>query len=118
MDDDKRKEEERRKKKEEERRKEQQRSKMRMSQELEHRRKYRSLHDKHKDRRKKDCMIGMPFIIAFHGDPAQNFFCNDVHSYELIHENGNDKALARLERYMSHHVVTMQNKVLIFEAGP
>lgn len=110
-DDDRKKEEERRKKREKER----QQSRLRATQELTHRRKYRSLHDKHKDRRKKDCMIGMPFVIAYQGDPAQNFFCNDIHTYDLIF---GEKNFARLERYLAHHVVTMHEKVLIFEAGP
>lgn len=120
-DEEKRREE--RKKKEEKRKTELQRSREHQRQELLHKRKFRTLHDKHRDRRKKDCMIGLPFVIAFQGDPAQNFFCNDIHSYELIHDEVGrtdslrDKAFYRLIRYMDHHVVTMHAKVLIYKAG-
>lgn len=119
-DDDRRKDEERKKKKEEERRKSILRSREHQNQELVHRRKMRSLHDKNRDRRKKDCMIGMPFIIAYQGDPAQNFFCNDVihngvHDYDLIF---GEKNFARLDRYLAHHVVTLHARVLIYKAGP
>lgn len=83
-----------------------------------------SLHLKHKERRKKDNMIGLPFIIAFQGDPARPFYCNDVmdkgiHTYELIHKDGSwDKAFARLKTYLAHHVVSMTAKILIYKAGP
>ncbi len=66
-------------------------------------------------------MIGLPFIIAFQGDPAQNFYCNDVRDcdgtpiYELIKK---EKNMARLERYLAHHVVSIHAKVLIYKAGP
>jgi hypothetical protein len=117
-DDDRRKEEERKKKKEEERRKLILRIRERQAQELIHSKKHRTLHDKNRDRRKKDCMIGMPFIIAYQGDPAQNFFCNDVihdgvHDYDLIFGERN---FARLERYLARHVVTLHARVLIYKA--
>lgn len=84
--------------------------------------KRRSLHDKHKERRKKDCMIGMPFIIAFQGDPAQKFYCNDIpNSFELIPRTSRFPMhiypLARLKQYMKHHVVHIAKKVLIWKAG-
>ena len=95
------------------------REKLRQTQELVNRRKLRTLHDRHRDRRKKDCMLGMPFIIAFQGDPARPFYCNDVRNiygepnYELIREEG---PLVRLKRYLSHHVVSLHTKVLIWKA--
>jgi len=119
MPDKKREEEERRrKKKEEERRK--QLSRSRQNQELIFKRRYRTIHDRNRRRRKRDCALGMPFILAFQGDPARPFYCNDVRDgrepiYELIKsENG---TLSRLRRYMLHHVVQMQAKVLIYKAA-
>jgi len=84
--------------------------------------KRRSLHKKHKDRRKKDCMIGLPFIIAFHGDPSQLFYCADYPtSYELIPRTNKypweyNSPLERLKRYMEHHVTQIHDKVLIYKA--
>lgn len=115
---DRREEEER--KKREEKRKAELRARMLARQEQIHAHKRRSLHDKHKERRKKDCMIGLPFITAFQGDPAMPFYCNDVRDYdgtpvyELIYS---ERKLARLARYLNHHVVTMHAKVLIYKAG-
>jgi len=115
-------EEKRRRKKQEEERK-------RREAELKQKQKKRlSLHQKHKDRRRKDNMIGLPFIIAYQGDPARGFYCNDVkvfgvHNYELIHDNKQDnllirdKAFQRLRRYLSHKVMSMQAKILIWNAG-
>jgi hypothetical protein len=66
-------------------------------------------------------MLHMPFIIAFQGDPAMPFYCNDVRDcdgtpiYELIKGERN---LARLKRYMAHHVTSIYAKVLIYKAGP
>lgn len=107
-------EERKRRKREEERKKELQ--KLRQLQ------KRRSLHDKHKRRRKKDCMIGLPFIVAFQGDPAQLFYCNDIpRTFELIPRTSNYPrhmySLARLKQYMKHHVVHIAKKVLIYKAG-
>lgn len=86
------------------------------------RKKRRSLHDKHKNRRKKDCMIGMPFIIAFTGDPSQLFYCDDFpKTYELIPRTEKyptyGKYFARLIRYLAHWVTQIHNKVLIYKAG-
>lgn len=109
-----------RRKDEERKKKDREREKLRQTQELIHRRKLRTLHDRHRDRRKKDCMLGMPFIIAFQGDPARPFYCNDVHDiygepiYELIREEG---PFVRLKRYMNHHVVSLHAKVLIYKAA-
>jgi len=91
----------------------------RTNQKLDYKHKYRSLHDKHRDRRKRDCMIGLPFIVAFQGDPARPFYCNDVRvdgepTYELIKE---EKQLARLARYLEHHVVSLHAKILIYKAS-
>jgi hypothetical protein len=82
---------------------------------------------KKEQRRKKDCSIGMPFIIAFQGDPARKFYCNDVRDngepvYELIHAQSErmgymEKKFARLRRYLHNHVVSMNAKVLIYKAG-
>lgn len=82
----------------------------------------RSLHKKHKQRRKKDCMIGMPFIIAFTGDPMQLFYCADYPtSFELIPRTGRypwySGPFARLIQYLSHWVTQIHNKVLIWKAG-
>jgi len=82
--------------------------------------KRRSLHRKHRDRRKRDCMIMMPFIVAFQGDPARPFYCNDVRDYhnepiyELIRA---ERPFARLERYLGHHIVSIHAKVLVYKAG-
>lgn len=81
-----------------------------------------SLHDKHKDRRKKDCILGMPFIIAFQGDPTKTYYCADYpSSFELIPRT--DKypkysgPFKRLKTYLDHHVTQIHNKVLIYKAG-
>jgi hypothetical protein len=125
MDDDDR----RRRKKDEERRKKEQRERQRSHLmqvlRLRERSRRRTLHDKHRDRRKKDCMMGIPFILAFQGDPAREFYCNDQHGYELIHAHTmtiwgisrTENALERLERYMEKHVVWMGHKVYIYQAG-
>jgi hypothetical protein len=82
--------------------------------------KKKNLHDKHKERRKHDCMIFLPFIVAYQGDPAQNFYCNDIRdghnnaTYELIRHEG---PFVRLKRYMKHHVLNISKKVLIWKAG-
>lgn len=107
-------EERKRRKREEERKKQ--------LQKLRQLHKRRSLHDKHKERRKKDCMIGMPFIIAFQGDPTQLFYCNDFpKTWELIPRTNvfpkYMKPLERLKQYMRHHVVHIAKKVLIYKAG-
>ena len=86
-------------------------------------RKKRSLHAKHKKHRKKDCIMGMPFIIAFHGDPAQLYYCADIpKTYELIPRTVKypwqyNSSLARLKRYMEHYVTQISGKILIFKAG-
>jgi hypothetical protein len=86
------------------------------------RKKRRSLHDKHKRRRKKDCVLGMPFIIAFHGDPTKTYYCADYpSSFELIPRTNKypnySGPFARLKRYMQHHVTQIHDKVLIYKAG-
>lgn len=106
-----------RKKKEEERKKQEQKR----IQELRLKRRMRSLHDKHRERRKKDCILGMPFIMAFQGDPAGLFYCNDIpDTFELIPRTGNYKGntpLERLKTYIRHHVVQIAKKVLIYKAS-
>ena len=86
------------------------------------RKKRRSLHIKHKKRRKKDCMVGVPFVIAFHGDPARLFYCADYPvSYELIPRTSVYPAymrpFERLGTFGMHHVTQIHGKILIFEAG-
>jgi len=86
------------------------------------RRKQRSLHDKHKERRKKDCMIGMPFIIAFQGDPSGTYYCADYPtSFELIARTSQYPQrmgpFARLKQYLSHHVTQIHAKILIYKAA-
>ena len=111
-------EERRRRKKREEERK---RQMLKQHQELREVHKRRSLHDKHRERRKRDCMIGMPFVIAFHGDPAGKFYCNDYpDTFELIPRTSRfpkyEKPLARLARYQKHHVTSIHRKILIYKA--
>lgn len=95
----------------------------RTAQRQKHKRKRRSLHKKHKDRRKKDCILGMPFIIAFEGDPARLFYCADIpKTYELVPRTSMypwivEGPLERLKRYLDHHVTQMHSKVLIYKAG-
>jgi len=109
-------EERKRKKHEEERKKQLQLQALRKLQ------KRRSLHDKHKERRKRDCMIGMPFIIAFTGDPAGLFYCADIpQTFELIPRTSNFpnrwmQPFARLKQYLWHHVTCIAKKILIYKA--
>lgn len=83
-------------------------------------RKKRSLHNKHRRRRKKDCMIGMPFVVAYNGDPAMGnyFFCNDIRGYKLIGYSWN-KPFHRLHKYLMKPIMTMfqvDGKILVKEA--
>lgn len=78
--------------------------------------------ERRRRRRKKDCMIGLPFIVAFQGDPARLFYCNDIPKYyELIPRTNKYpniiSPLVRLMRYMKHHVVWMHTKILIWKAA-
>ena len=91
----------------------------------------RTLHEKHKERRKKDCMLTMPFILAFMGDPTREFYCADFpETYEIIPKTdiynrkshpwmGNEKQgdFFRLGRYMDHKVDSILGKILIYDAG-
>jgi len=74
----------------------------------------RRLHTKHKNRRKKDCMIGMPFIIGYQGDPARGYYfrCNDMqrmyknrldYHYHLINPL-TEKPFSRLKRYQKKRI--------------
>jgi len=85
-------------------------------------RKQRSLHDKHRMRRKKDLMVGMPFIIGYQGDPAMGnrFYCNDIRSFKLIVPNKFDKPFARLYRYQMKAIASIlmfDMKILVKEAS-
>jgi len=86
-------------------------------------RKQRSLHKKHRDRRKKDCILGMPFIMAFVGDPARLFYCADIpKTFELIPRTSMypwlyTSPFERLQMYLNHHVTQMHGKVLIYKAA-
>jgi hypothetical protein len=67
-------------------------------------------------------MIGLPFIIAFQGDPAQTYYCADRPTdWELIPRTDmfpkNMTPLARLKMYMWHHVTSLARKVLIYKAA-
>ena len=68
-------------------------------------------------------MIGLPFIVAFQGDPAQLYYCADIpKTYELIPRTDKypweyNTPLARLKTYMEHHVTQIHGKVLIYKAG-
>lgn len=87
------------------------------------RKKRRSLLERCRRRRKRDCMIGLPFIIGFAGDPAQLYYCADfTTSYELIPRTQRypwdyETPFARLKRYTAHHITQIHNKVLIYKAG-
>lgn len=96
------------------------RSKQRQKQKQRDARKKRSLHDKHKRRRKKDMMIGIPFLVAYNGDPAMGnyLFCDQVRSYKLINYGWN-KPFARLHKYLMKPIKSMflvANKILVKEA--
>jgi hypothetical protein len=119
---DRREEEERRKKRrEEERRKQLMRSREQQRQSLLQRNRMHQLYERERRRRKKDCMIGMPFIIAFQGDPTRLYYCNDLPDhYELIPRTPNyhgSTPFMRLLTYQLNHVVTMNGKVLIYKAA-
>lgn len=80
----------------------------------------RSLHDKYRRRRKRDVMVGMPFSIAYVGDPAMGsrFYCNDMHSFKLIGPSG-WKPFVRLHSYQMKPIVSMflvDSKILVKEA--
>jgi len=85
-------------------------------------RKRRSIHAKHKKRRKKDIIMGLPFIIGFGGDPARHFWCADYpHSWELVPKyywKNRDRPFSRLRYYQKHHItnIAYQGKVLIYKA--
>lgn len=106
---------------EERKKRERERERLRQFLEQKQRRKYRSLHDKHK-RRRRDCTLGMPFIIAFQGDPSQLYYCNDIPKYfELIPRTekypDHEHPFSRLKRYMRHHIVNIAKKVLVYKAA-
>lgn len=116
---DRKKDEERKRNK---RRKEQERRRQYQRQEQRHSRLMRFFRDKRRNRRKKDCMLGLPFIIGFQGDPTRLFYCNDIpKSYELIPRTAKypnwEGPLARLKRYLRHFVIKMHGKVLIWKAA-
>jgi len=99
-----------------------QKDRKRIKQRLLMKKKRRSLHDKRKERIRKDCILGMPFIIAFQGDPSKMYYCADFpRSYELIPRTNKypryNDPLARLKQYMHHHVTQIHAKVLIYKAG-
>lgn len=99
-----------RKRKQKERRKQIQRLKKRR----------RSLHDKHKRRRKKDMMIGMPFVVAYQGDPAMGpyLYCDQVRTFKLI-SPPSEKPFARLYRYQMKPIKSIFlviGKILVKEA--
>lgn len=88
--------------------------------------KKRSLHRKHKDRRKKDVVPNLPFIIGFQGDPAMDFRCEDVHGdsgnqlhiYRLNPIYGENRGLRRLSTYFSKKITRLHmGQVLIYKAG-
>jgi len=89
--------------------------------------KKRSLHKKSKDRRKKDVMPNLPFIIAFQGDPSVDFRCEDMHDYRregyhyytLTGMRGGENGLRRLARYKTHKITRFHmGQVLVYKAGP
>jgi len=98
-----------------------QKDKQKQRQRQEERKKKRSLHDKHRERRKKDMMIGMPFIIGYQGDPAMGMaymYCDQVHSFKLI-ASRREKVFARLKRYQKKAIKSMfklEGKILVKEA--
>jgi len=95
-------------------------SKLRRIQKQRNTKRRRSLHDKHRKRRKKDLMIGMPFIVGYQGDPAMGsrFFCNDVRGYQLIAPKGY-KPFERLHKYLMKAISSIFKidfKILVKEA--
>jgi hypothetical protein len=105
--------------KEEERKKQLERMRTHQTQSIIEQRKRNQWRDWKRERRKKDCTLGLPFVVAFQGDPAQTFFCADYPtSYELIPRTGKyNGGLERLAQYMRHHVTCLHRKVLIYKAG-
>jgi hypothetical protein len=98
--------------------KEREREKQRQKQREEQRK--RSLHRKHHDRRKKDMIEGMPFIVGFQGDPAMGgfMFCDQIHTFKLIAPH-KLKPFSRLKTYQKKPIKSifrMEGKVLIKEA--
>jgi len=84
------------------------------------RKKRRSLHDKHRRRRKKDLMPNIPFLVAYQGDPAMGayYYCNDVHGYQLI--GATRRPFERLQRYLMKGIASifkLDGKILVKEAG-
>lgn len=78
-------------------------------------RKQKQRREKKKERRKKDTTQGMPFIIAYQGDPARNYRCGQAPSFRLYYEliNASPERLLRnphlhgfdlLSRYKKHPV--------------
>lgn len=62
-------------------------SAQRQQEEQQKRRKKQTLHRKHKERRAKDIMTGIPFVMGFLGDPALRWRCAQSHYrtyYDLI----------------------------------
>lgn len=110
-------------KKKDRKRKQRQRERAKTKQSLKREHPQRLWKDRRRRRRKKDPTLGMPFIIAFHGDPAQTYYCADYpSSFELIPRTTKypwkfQKPFSRLKHYMWHHVTCMHDKVLIYKAG-
>jgi hypothetical protein len=85
-----------------------------------------NLHKKHKERRKRDAIPGLPFIITFQGDPAKDFRCEDVHdsinkhTYVLVPRKANyyyTLGLSRLACYMHHRITRLyEGQLLVYKA--
>jgi len=94
---------------------------MRKNQIQRNKKRIRSLHDKHRRRRKKDMMVGLPFIIGYQGDPAMGvgyMYCDQIHSFKLIAPSG-WKPFVRLYKYQAKPIksmFSMEGKILVKEA--
>lgn len=68
------------------------------------RQKRRSLHRKHKERRK-DIRPFMPMTTAYMADPALRFKCNETRGFSLV-PNAIDYIASRWYAYRGHHSLT------------
>ena len=84
------------------------------------RKKRRTLHEKHRERRK-DMIVKMPFIIGYQGDPAMGIaymYCDQVRTFKLIAPKV-DKTFARLRKYAMKPIKSLfkvKGKILVKEA--
>lgn len=71
-------------------------------------------------RKRRDTVKGMPFRLAFMGDPARAFRCQDYRSYNLTprHKQG-DHPFHLLAQYAHHRVAeALQANILYVQKAP